>query len=94
MYKSKQEIESRTMKTEIKKREIDGQYVLWGFTVDPTYDPNEVDEFTVPYIPQRWIMLGVYDEYREAERNQKKYLPKKRKQKFQNNHERRIQKGS
>ena len=59
------------MKTEIKRRNFDGKYVLWGYTVDPTYRPEKINENNIPYIPQRWVMLGVYHEKQQAFEKQK-----------------------
>lgn len=58
------------MKTEITKRSTDNQYMLWGYTVDPTYDPSEITERNISFIPQRWIILGVYNERRQAHEKQ------------------------
>jgi len=54
------------MKTELVHRTVDNKYVIWGYTVDPTYDSSLVTEHTIPFIPQRWIMLGVFKTENEA----------------------------
>lgn len=54
------------MRTEITQRAHDGKFAVWGYTVDPTYEPETITESTIPYIPQRWIMQGVYHEKSKA----------------------------
>lgn len=55
-----------SIQTEVVQRDYDKKFVLWGYTVDPTYDTQIVDEHTIPFIPQRWIMLGVFEYAKEA----------------------------
>ena len=58
------------MKTEIKKRKYDNKFMVRGFMVDPNYNPKEFDEANIPYIPQRWVIVGVYDDKKEAYKRQ------------------------
>lgn len=65
------------MNTEVTKRAFDGKYVLWGYTVDPGYDPKEFNESNIPYIPQRWVVMGVFDNEGEANARQRSITQKK-----------------
>lgn len=64
----------KPMQFEIKKRDFDNKFVLWGYMVDPSYDPKEVNEENIPFIPQRWIMLYVGDSYNETKSQKQKFL--------------------
>ena len=64
MTKTRKDLEM--VKSEIKLREYDNMYVLWVYTVDPTYNPSDYDEYTIPFIPQRWVMFGTYYTMNEA----------------------------
>lgn len=58
--------------TEISKRAADGKYVVWGYIVDPCYDASKLDERMIPFIPQRWVAMGVYENEKIAQENEKR----------------------
>jgi len=61
------------MRTEIKRRKFDNKFVVWVYMVDPTYNPNELEESNIPYISQRWVMVAVEDNIKEARREEDKW---------------------
>lgn len=57
-------------KTEISFRKFDRKHVLWGLVMDPNYT-GEVNDSTIQYIHNRWVMLGIHDAKKQAEDQQK-----------------------
>lgn len=55
-------------KIEVKFREYDKRWVVWEYMIDPCYDPNEMDESSIPYISSRWIMTGVFRDEKDAKK--------------------------
>lgn len=50
------------IQTELKQRELDGKWVLWGYVPDP--NENISDEIWLGremLFPYRWVPLQVYD---------------------------------
>ena len=66
------------MRTEITKRVPDSKYVVWGYIIDPTYEPADITEDNIQYISYRWVMQGVYSDKREAINEQQRLSKKSR----------------
>ena len=64
------------MQIEISKRGYDEKFAVWAYMVDPCYVPSEITEGLVPYISQRWVMVGVFDDYKAASKFRKEFAEK------------------
>jgi len=68
------------MQTEISKRSVDGKHVVWKYMADPCFVPDEneakLGNDMLPYVSFRWVMVGVHDEHKDAQAQQRTFTAK------------------